>query len=142
MNIEKYNNHQELIPFYVARGLEIEEEFENTPIFSLIMKDEDNMIGAVTCSKIDESFVIEAIVIVEEYQNKGYGRELLEKAINEIKNIGEGNIYLVAKNTVFFEKNNFEIIDREEAPSFAFCFVCPQYQIKCFPQAMKYQGVK
>jgi len=36
----------------------------------------------------------------------------------------------------------FEIIDREEAPSFAFCFVCPQYQIKCFPQAMKYQGVK
>ena len=142
MKIEKYNNYKELIPFYISRGLEIEEDFDNNPIFSLVIKNNNEIIGAATCSKIDEDYIIEAIVISEKETRKGYGKQLLEDVLNEIKLLNGNNVYLVAKEPNFFEKNGFIIIDRKNAPDFSYCFVCPKYKVNCFPQVMKYIGEK
>ena len=57
VKIEKYNNYKDLIPFYISRGLEIEEDFDNKPVLSLVMKNNNEMIGAATCSKIDEDYI-------------------------------------------------------------------------------------
>lgn len=140
MKFEKYDNYKELIPLYISRGLEIEEDFDNDPVFSLIMKDNNMMIGAATCSKIGEDYIIEAIVILENEIRKGYGKQLLHEVLKEIKLLKGNNIYLVAKEPQFFEKNGFVIIDRTNAPDFSYCFVCPKYNVSCFPQVMKYIG--
>ena len=142
MKIEKYSNYKDLIPFYISRGLEIEEDFDNKPIFSLVIKNNNEMIGAATCSKIGENYIIEAIAIQENEIKKEYGKQLLGKVLNEIKILNGKNIYLVAKEPCFFEKNGFVVIDRINAPDFSYCFVCPKYKVSCFPQVMKYVGEK
>ena len=52
MNIIEYKNHNELIPFYASRGIEVSEEFENPPVFSYIIEENGNLVAAITCSEI------------------------------------------------------------------------------------------
>lgn len=54
------------------------------------------------------------------------------------------NIILNAKNPVFFEKNGFVIVSREEVPidAYSYCFECPDYNVNCFPRIMKFIGKK
>ena len=142
MVIEKYDNYKDLIPFYISRGLEFEDDFENKLVFSLIMKDDASMIGAATYSKMDEDYIVEAIAISEDEIQKGYGKQLLAKVLEEIKLLNGENIYLVAKEPIFFKKNGFEEIDQNKAPDFSCCFACPDYKVSCFPIVMKYLGRK
>lgn len=142
MRIEKFKNYKDLIPFYKLRGLEIEDDFDNKPVFSLVMKNNNEIIGAATCSKIYEDYIIEAIAISENEIRKGYGKLLLKDVLNEIELLNGNNVFLVAKEIEFFEKNGFITIDRKNAPDFSYCFVCPKYKVSCFPQVMKYIGEK
>lgn len=71
LEIAEYMEHDELVPFYVSRGLEISEgNFENPPIFSYLIKENENFVGAITCSKLENIFIIEAIAVKEEYERK------------------------------------------------------------------------
>ena len=142
MKIEKYDNYKELIPLYISRGLEVHDgDFYNKHVFSLIMKNEEGAtIGASTCTQLDENYIIEALVIAENETQKGYGKYLLNNVLNEIKELNGTNIYLVAKDPKFFEKNGFIIIEKEDAPDFSDCFMCPDYKVCCFPKILKYIG--
>ena len=142
MIIEKYDNYKDLIPFYISRGLEFEDDFDNKSVFSLILKNNDEMIGAATYTKMNEDYIIEAIAITENETKKGYGKQLLTKVLNEIKLLNGTDIYLVAKEPIFFKKNGFIEIDESKAPSFSCCFMCPDYKITCFPIVMKYTNGK
>lgn len=140
MNIVEYKDHNSLIPFYLSRGIEISKEFENPPIFSYIIEENGNLIAAVTCSKIDNTYIIEAIAVSEQYQRKHIGTKLLNFTTNKLKELGATNIILNAKNTILFEKNGFTIISKDEVPvdSYSYCFECPDYQVNCFPKIMQY----
>lgn len=140
MNIIEEKNHNHLIPFYSYRGIELSEEFENPIVFSYVIKEHDKLIAAVTCSKVQETFIIEAIAVDEQYEGKHIGTDLLNFTINKLKMMNAGNIILNAKNTILFEKNGFAVIDKEEVPvdSYSYCFECPDYQVNCFPKIMKY----
>lgn len=144
MNIIEYKDHNSLIPFYLSRGLEISEEFENSPIFSYIVEEDNNLIAAVTCSVVNRTYIIEAIAVSEMYEGQHIGTELLNFVISKLKKMNVDSIILNAKNTILFEKNGFVIIDREDAPidAYSYCFECPDYQVKCFPKIMKYSGKK
>ena len=64
----------------------------------------------------------------------------MNNVLNEIKALNGTNIYLTAKDPKFFEKNGFIIIEKEEAPDFSDCFMCPDYKVCCFPKILKYIG--
>lgn len=140
MNIVECKDHNSLIPFYVSRGIEISDEFENTPIFSYVTSENGNLIAAVTCSEVDGTFIIEAIAVSEEYERRHIGTELLNFAVNKLREMNANNIILNAKNPALFEKNGFVVIRKEDVPvdSYSYCFECPDYQVNCFPQIMKY----
>ena len=140
MNITKFINHNELIPFYSERGIEISDSFENDPDFSFIIEDNKKIIAAITCSKIDNTYIIEAIAVDEKYERQRLGTKLIQHSIELIKSIGGEEIILNAKNPLFFEKNNFKTIDKTEVPvnAYSYCFECPDYQKNCFPKIMKH----
>ena len=91
---------------------------------------------------LGENKPYEAIAILEDEIQKGYGKQLLAKVLEEIKLLNGDNIYLVAKEPIFFRKNGFKEIDKNKAPDFSCCFACPDYKVSCFPIAMKYLGEK
>ncbi len=140
INIIEYKNHNNLISFYLSRGIEISEEFENPPIISYIIEEKGNLIAAVTCSEVNGTFIIEAIAVSKQYERRHIGTELLNFTINKLKSMGDNNIILNAKNPILFEKNGFMVISKDEVPidSYSYCFDCPDYQVSCFPKIMKF----
>lgn len=142
LEIAEYMEHDELVPFYVSRGLEISEgNFENPPIFSYLIKENENFVGAITCSKLENIFIIEAIAVKEEYERKKFGIKLLNFALSKMKEMNAENIILNAKNPIFFEKNGFVAMEKKEVPTnaYSYCFSCPEYELSCFPKIMKYK---
>lgn len=140
MKIENYDNHNNLIYFYQENGLEFDEKFNYiaSPLFSYVIKYKEKIIGAITCSKINNNFIIEAIAVNQNYRNNGLGKKLVIKAINKIKLFDGNIIYLNSKEPLFFEKLGFEY-EQEKIDFFESCLDCPKYNITCFPKVMKYQ---
>ena len=73
---------------------------------------EEKMIGFITIN-INYEDNIWAIYLLEEFRGKGYGKIMLDFAVNELKNIGQKEIALWVfeeniKARFFYEKNNFK----------------------------------
>ena len=136
MNIKKFNNHDELVNFYISRGIENSNPFYfYKPIFSFVAEENNNIVGAITISKDKDNYIMEAVAVSDE--GKGICRLLVDTVINYIKTEYNGNnLYLVAKNSDIFKNMEFVIIDREDAPDFSRCFTCPKYNKSCFPKIM------
>ena len=140
MLIKNYNTHSDLIGFYKENGLEFDGDFNyiSSPQFSYVIQDKEEIIGAITCSKIDNNFIIEAVAVNEKYRKSGLGKKLVIKAINKTKQLDGKIIYLNSKEPLFFEKLGFKY-EQEKVNFFENCLNCPEYNITCFPRAMKYQ---
>lgn len=141
MDIQIYQNHNKLIPFYSLRGIEIADEFENEPVLSYVIKENNEIIAAVTCSKVGIVYIIEAIAVNKKSERKGLGTQLLKYVLKKLEAVGAKEIILNAKNTAFFEKNGFVVISRHNVPvdAYAYCFECPNFEVNCFPKIMKFQ---
>ena len=139
MEIIDYNNHNALIPFYSRRGIEELIDYPNQPIKSYVVKENNNIIGAATCSNINEYYILEAIAIDEDYINQGLGTMLLDYVIDYLRFIGAKEVIINAKNTKFFEKNGFLLSDRSCVPvsAYSYCKDCEDYGKTCFPSIMK-----
>ena len=141
MKIEQFFKHTQLIPFYSSRGIELNDEFENKPEFSYILSEGDEFIAAITCSKIDSIYTIEAIAVKQQYERRKYGTKLLQYVIKIIQSLGSNKVYLNAKNTEFFVKNGFIVIKNDDVPEdlYSYCYNCQNYNKKCFPKTMRFQ---
>lgn len=140
MIIKNYNTHSDLIGFYKENGLEFDGDFNyiSSPQFSYVIQDKEEIIGAITCSKIDNNFIIEAVAVNEKYRKSGLGKKLVIRAINKMKQLDGKIIYLNSKEPLFFEKLGFKY-EQGKVNFFENCLNCPEYNITCFPMAMKYQ---
>lgn len=134
MKIIEYDN-KTLINFYVENGLEFNEikGYFGTDVKSFALLKNDKIIGAFSISTYKGKNFIEAIAIDKEYRNRGYGKLLIEKAIENL----ETPIYIISKANYFFEKNGFvcdnaDLIDNE-------CKKCKEYNITCFPKVLVYK---
>lgn len=134
MKIVEYDN-KTLINFYVENGLEFSEikGYFGTDVKSFALLKNDKIIGAFSISIYKGKNFIEAIAIDKEYRNRGYGKLLIEKAIENL----EKPIYIISKANYFFEKNGFvydnaDLIDNE-------CKKCKEYNITCFPKVLVYK---
>ena len=77
-----------------------------------------------------EKSFIEALAVNKEYRNKGYGKLLIETAI-------EKPVYTISKVDEFYIKNGFvydnaDLIDKE-------CKTCDEYNVTCFPRVVVYK---
>lgn len=140
MKIVDYKEHDRLIPFYSSRGIEELKEYPTKPIFSYVMMNKGEIIGASTCSLNEGVYILEAIAISEKWGGKKLGSQLLHKTIQRAKELGAKYIIINSKNTYFFEKKGFEIVDRSYAPlsEYEYCDNCECYGKTCFPKIMKY----
>ena len=142
MEIKEYLAHNNLIDFYFSRGLEfddINKKYEYEPLFSYVVTEEDTIIGASTCYKENENYVLDYIAIENGYEKMGIGTELLNATIDHIKKLNGKNIYILAKEPGFFLKNGFKTIQKTEKLDFHVCFKCSNYKVTCFPEIMIYE---
>ena len=130
MKLIEYDPNQ-LIDFYIENGLEFDNNnYFGTNVKSFVLLDENNVIGAVSFSKYKNVNYIEAIAVNKLYRNKGYGKSLLDKVIDEVNK----PLYLISKNDQFFLKYGFKydnlyLINKE-------CKTCEKYNVSCFPKVM------
>lgn len=75
--------------------------------------------------------------MIPEKEGQGVCTALVNASIARItREYEERKLYLVAKKFAVFKNMDFNIIKREEAPSFSECFECPDFQKTCFPKIM------
>ena len=134
MNLIEYDNN-DAIRFYVDNGLEFDEirGYFGTAVKTFALMDGNIFIGAVSVSKYKDKSFIEAIAIGNSFRHKGYGKMLLDKAINEL----EKPVYAISKSDEFYLKNGFEyddedLIDKE-------CKTCSEFNKTCFPKVVVYR---
>ena len=134
MKFDKYNN-ESLINFYIKNGLEFDEnkKYFGTNIRTFVLIENEKIIGAVSISIYKCKSFIEALAVDKKYRNKGYGKLLVEKAIEKLKK----PVYTISKVDEFYLKNGFvysneDLIDKE-------CKTCSEYNITCFPKVMVYK---
>ncbi len=121
-----------LIKFYRENGLEIDgnKSYFGTGVKSFALLDGDKVIGAISISKYKGKNYIEAVAVNKLYRHNGYGRMLLDKAIEEM----ELPIYTISKHDKFyidygFQYSDADLIDNE-------CKTCEEYNVACFPKVM------
>ncbi len=134
MEFIKYDDKM-LIEFYIKNGL----EFDNTKgyfgndVKSFAIVKDNKVVGAVSISKYKNKNFIEALAVDNKYRNKGIGKRLLYKAIEELST----PVYTISKLDEFYLKNGFvydntDLIDKE-------CKTCEEYNITCFPKVVVYK---
>lgn len=134
MKFDKYNN-ESLINFYIKNGLEFDEnkKYFGTNIRTFVLIENEKIIGAVSISIYKCKSFIEALAVDKKYRNKGYGKLLVEKAIEKLKK----PVYTISKVDEFYLKNGFvysneDLIDKG-------CKTCSEYNITCFPKVVVYK---
>lgn len=139
ITIKEINNHDELVDFYISRGIEFNEDkqYFHPPVFSYIAEIDNAFVGAITVCKENNDFILDEVAVIKEKENQGICTALVNTAINRIEQeYGDSKFYLVAKNPEVFKNMGFNVIQRDETPSFSECFSCPDFQKKCFPEIM------
>jgi len=134
LKLVKYDNNL-LINFYNSNGLEFDENknYFGKDIRSFAIKEKGKIIGAVSISKYKNKSYIEALVADYNYRNKGIGKLLLKKAIDEL----DKPIYIISKADKFFLKNGFEYDDSDLIGEE--CKNCEYYNLTCFPKVLVYR---
>ena len=137
---ERYN---ELIPFFIENELEFsEDEPVATDLikgWELVRNQDQRLVGACILAKRQGEYIIDGIAVDKEFRDIKAGKLLLDQAILEVKKRGGTSIYLVARFPEFFKKAGFKIAEKEDSPNFFECLTCPQYQVSCFPEIMKWE---
>jgi len=139
ITIKEISNHDELVDFYISRGIEFNEDkqYFHPPVFSYIAEIDNAFVGAITVCKENNDFILDEVAVIKEKENQGICTALVNTAINRIEQeYGDSKFYLVAKNPEVFKNMGFNVIQRDETPSFSECFSCPDFQKKCFPEIM------
>jgi N-acetylglutamate synthase-like GNAT family acetyltransferase len=134
---------ERLVPFFVENELEFsEEEPVSTDIikgWELIRRSDDFLIGATVLAKRQGEYIVDGIAVDPNFRHLKAGKLLLNQVMKEVKERGGTRIYLVARAPGFFRKMGFDVTPKEEAPHFFECLTCPQYQVGCFPEIMKWE---
>ena len=129
--VNYYANKNEMLP----KSLSV--LYENIRNFYVAIEDEKLIgccAGAVTWEDLAE---IKSLAVDENYQGKGIGRLLVEKSIEDLKNLGVEKVFTLTYSVGFFEKLGFEMIDKKKLPQkiWTECVYCPKFP-DCGEEAM------
>lgn len=82
-------------------------------------------------------FILKTVAVKKEFQGRGLGRLLVQRAEAEARKRGAQCLYLNAKVPEFYKKLGFEIIRRDDAPDISDCQNCHRYHNGCESEIMK-----
>ncbi len=126
--------------FFMMNGLEFSEEH---PVDTERIKcweaddGQGEIAGAVVLALRQGKYIIDGIAVSEKYRGSGLGGELLDMALDGVRELGGEEVYLVARAPGFFRGKGFGTAGREQAPDFFECLTCPQRGVSCFPEIMR-----
>ena len=104
--------------------------FDNLQMFSVAETD-GKVVGCCALMVIWSDLAeIKSLAVAEEYQNKGIGRVLVEKAVEQAKNLGVEKVFALTLEPAFFEKQGFKIVDKKTLPMkvWSDCARCPKQE--------------
>ena len=108
------------IPFITALLLDADlppDDLERWIDNFILLSVEGKTVGCIGLEIWDKVGLLRSFVISEEYRSKGLGIKLYNRLMARAKEMKLSKILLLAKGaSIFFEKNGFKIIDRNEAP--------------------------
>ncbi len=130
---------EKLATFFMENELEFsaDEPVSTDMIESWEIVKNGELVGGITLSKREGEFIIDGIAVDKKYRKKNVGTDLLDIAIDKIRELGGETLFLVARAPGFFKKLGFKNVPRDEAPLFFECFSCPQYGNNCSPEVLK-----
>jgi amino-acid N-acetyltransferase len=72
---------------------------------------------------------IRSLAVVEEYQARGIGSQLIEAAFEDAKSLGGDRIFTLTYQQKFFEGHGFRVIDKSKLPQkiWAECIRCVKF---------------
>ena len=141
VKMESTTEYPRLVKFFIEQGLEYDEDemdFSNVLKAWKITQPGDFLVGGCMLVKREEHFVIQGIAVDPVLRKFGLGKILMKKALTEARTLGAEEIILVARKPGFYKKPNFETVPWEVAPDIFDCMDCPQRNVDCFPEVMKY----
>jgi ribosomal protein S18 acetylase RimI-like enzyme len=76
----------------------------NYKFFAYVAKDNDKVVGIITCKKYYKELYIDDLIVLEEYRHKHIGSQLIKRVEEDYKDSGIDNINL---NTYAFQAPDF-----------------------------------
>jgi len=104
--------------------------FDNLQMFSVVEVD-GRVVGCCALAVIWSDLAeIKSLAVAEDFQRKGIGRELVERAVEQAVTLGVEKVFALTLEPVFFEKQGFEVVDKKELPMkvWSDCARCPKQE--------------
>ncbi|RED65694.1 N-acetyltransferase [Cohnella lupini] len=110
----------ELIQGYAAKGIMLPRSREalsrNIDTF-IVAQDGERLIGCGSLCKLGSDLVeIRSLGIVDGYKGQGIGSKLVDALMEEAKALGIPKVMALTYESAFFQKNGFNIVDKEIFP--------------------------
>jgi len=72
---------------------------------------------------------VKSLAVAEDYQGEGLGRKLVERCLEEAREIGVRKVFALTYKPKFFESLGFRLIDKNDLPRkiWTECINCPKY---------------
>lgn len=135
------DHYKEMIPMFIEEGLEMEPDSEEPEglLTCLEVKDTETgqRLGGASLVYDKDVFILKTVAVKKEFQGRGLGRLLVQRAEAEARKRGAQCLYLNAKVPEFYIKLGFEIIRRDDAPDISDCQNCHRYHNGCESEIMK-----
>jgi amino-acid N-acetyltransferase len=92
--------------------------------------EDERLIGVVALHICWENLAeIRSLAVIDEYQNKGVGKQLVTKALHEAESYGITRVFTLTYQPNFFRKLGFKDIDKSELPHkvWSDCINCSKF---------------
>ena len=85
---------------------------------------------------------IRSLAVIDEYQGKGAGRQLVDKALKEADSYGITRVFTLTYQPVFFRKLGFKDVDKSELPHkvWSDCINCSKFP-DCNEEALIWEKI-
>ena len=82
-----------------------------------VYEENENIIGVCSLHIFWEDLAeIKSLAVIEGYQNKGIGKDLVNSCLKEAQNLGIKKVFALTYVPEFFEKLGFKITDKSQFP--------------------------
>jgi amino-acid N-acetyltransferase len=106
------------------------ELYDSIRDFQVYVDDQDRLLGCCALHPTWEDLgEIRSLVVNEEAREKGIGRSLVDRCLEEAKELGIQRVFVLTFNARFFQKNQFVAISKSMLPHkiWAECIRCVHF---------------
>lgn len=92
--------------------------------------DDDQVVGAAALNICWEDLAeVRSLVVDESHKGRGIGKHLVEACVSEARQLGIGRIFALTYQQSFFEKLDFQVIEKSELPQkiWGDCIKCAKF---------------